>query len=395
MFKLYCRIYQFVIRIVSPFLRWRQPTILHSYLEVVNTLKAKGKTRVLLVSDKGLARLGLYDDLVHTIERNGIDVTIFNEATPNPTISQAEAALELYRHQHCQAIIGFGGGSPLDVAKVVAAKVARPNKPIAKMKGILKVHGKIPLLIAVPTTAGTGSEATLAAVIIDEKTRSKYAINDPSLFPHYALLFPQLTVGLPAHITAETGMDTLTHAIEAYIGKSNTKLTRTKAINAVHLVFKYLPTAYQQPSDLKARKMMQIAAYDAGVAFTRAYVGNIHALSHPLSAFYGLPHGKTNATILPYVLEVYGKNVYRSLADLARKAELIDNKDDEQAALAFLQMIRDLNVNLGIPNTIKEIKDEDLKALSAHAYHEANPLYPVPVIFNQQQFIDMYLKVRG
>ncbi|HKM02424.1 MAG TPA: iron-containing alcohol dehydrogenase, partial [Bacilli bacterium] len=212
MFKLYCRIYQFMIRRVSPLLKWREPVILHSYLELVNTLKAQGKKRVLLVSDQGLAKLELYGDLVRNLERNAIDVVIYHGVTSNPTIRHVEEALALYNAESCEALIGFGGGSPLDVAKVVAAKLARPNKAITKMKGILKIGKKTPLLIAVPTTSGTGSEATLAAVIIDEKTRSKYAINDPVLFPSYALLLPELTIALPKNITAETGMDVLTHA---------------------------------------------------------------------------------------------------------------------------------------------------------------------------------------
>lgn len=395
MSKLYCRFYQFVIRAVSPFLKWREPVILHSYLEVVNTLKAQDKKHVLLVTDVGLAKLQLYSDLVSVLERNRIEVTVFKEATPNPTISQAEKALTMYHEYKCDALIGFGGGSPLDVTKVVAAKIARPNKSILKMKGILKVHAKIPLLIAVPTTSGTGSEATLAAVIIDETTRSKYAINDPSLFPHYALLLPELTIGLPKHITAETGMDVLTHAVEAYIGRSNTKYTRAKAINATRLVFNYLYTAYSEPGNLEARKMMQLASYDAGAAFTRAYVGNIHALSHPLSAYYGLGHGKTNATIMPIVLRYYGASVYRSLADLARKAGVLEEKDDQKAALLFIEKIEALNKALGIPSHIKEIIDQDIDKLATHARKEANPLYPVPVIFTQVQFIELYKVIKG
>ena len=395
MYKLYCRFYQFIIRLVSPFLKWREPTILHSYLEVVNTLKAQGKKRILLVSDSGLAIIGLFNDLVHALERNQITVTIFKHVTPNPTITQAEEAYTLYQKNHCDGIIGFGGGSPLDVAKVVAAKVARPNKRIQKMKGILKVNAKIPLLVAVPTTAGTGSEATLAAVIIDEATKSKYAINDPSLFPHYALLLPELTYGLPKHITAETGMDTLTHAIEAYIGKSNTKYTREKAINATRLVFTYLYLAYQEPQHAEARKMMQIASYDAGAAFTRAYVGNIHALSHPLSAFYGVPHGRTNATIMPLVLEAYDRSIYPSLADLARRAGVTNELDDKKAADFLIARIVELNHKMGIPSHISEIKNEDLEALATRAYHEANPLYPVPVIFSKKEMIELYAFIKG
>lgn len=395
MFKLYCRFYQLIIRMVSPFLKWREPTILHSYLELVNTLKARGKKQVLLVSDQGLAKINLYQPLVEILERNSISVTIYNETLPNPSISQVETAYQTYKQSGSQAIIGFGGGSPLDVAKVVAAKVSRPNKKIIKMRGILKIRRRIPLLIAIPTTSGTGSEATLAAVVVDEKSRTKYAINDPSLFPHYALLLPELTFGLPKNITAETGMDVLTHAVEAYIGKSNTKFTKTKAINATHLVFKYLLLAYREPGNHEARMMMQIASYDAGAAFTRAYVGNIHALSHPLSSFYGAPHGRTNATIMPIVLKEYGDKVYPKLADLARKAKVLNGDNDKEVARAFIEKIEELNQLMGIPKNIDLIKDEDILLLANHAFKEANPLYPVPVIFTKDIMSKMYLKIKG
>lgn len=395
MFKIYCRAYQAVIRLVSPFLKWKEPIILHSYLELVNTLKKEGKTHVMLVTDVGLSHLGLHQELMDVIRRNDIKVTLYKEVTSNPTISQAEEALELYLKHGCDGLIGFGGGSPLDVTKVVAAKIARPHKSIQKMKGILTIHAKIPLLIAVPTTSGTGSEATLAAVIIDEGTRTKYAINDPSLFPHYALLLPELTIGLPKNITAETGMDVLTHAVEAYIGHSNTKFTRAKAINATKLVFQYLYKAYLEPGNFEARKMMQLASYDAGAAFTRAYVGNIHALSHPLSAYYRLGHGKTNATIMPHVLKAYGETVYRRLADLARKAEVVDEADDIKAARIFIAKIEALNALMGIPTNIPEIQDADLYKLAKHAHKEANPLYPVPVIFSKKQMIKLYQEIKG
>lgn len=395
MFKIYCRIYQGVFRIVSPFLKWREPEILHSYDALVSLLKKKNAKNILIVSDKGLTKLNLYGTLVNALNEQDIHVHLFDDITPNPTITQAENAIKLFNKVKADAVIGFGGGSSLDVAKVVGAKIARPKRPIEKMKGVLKVNRKLPLLIAVPTTSGTGSEATLAAVIIDEKTKTKYAINDPSLFPHYALLLPELTYGLPKNITAETGMDVLTHAVEAYIGKSNTRYTKMKAINATSLVFKYLNKAYLEPKDHEARAKMQIASYDAGVAFTRAYVGNIHALSHALSAYYGLPHGRTNATIMPLVLKAYGKHAYKSLASLARKAGVIEGSDDKDVATRFIKKINELNKAMGIPSSIPEIQEDDIPSLARHAYKEANPLYPVPVIFTKKEFEGLYKMIKG
>lgn len=176
----------------------------------------------------------------------------------------------------------------MDCAKGVGARLARPNKTLAKMEGILHVMHKLPLLIAVPTTAGTGSETTLAAVITDADTHHKYAINDFSLIPHYAVLEPEVTVGLPPQLTSTTGMDALTHAIEAYIGRSTTKQTRSAAIEAIQLILRYLPAAYKNGQNRIARKQMLRASYLAGTAFTKSYVGYVHAVAHSLGGQYGI-----------------------------------------------------------------------------------------------------------
>ena len=264
------------------------------------------------------------------------------------------------------------------------------------MKGLLKLTKKLPLLIAVPTTAGAGSEATLAAVIIEDETRHKYTINDPKLVPKYALLDPTLTLKLPKKITAETGVDALTHAIEAYIGLSNTKLTKAKAKNAIKLIFESLETAYNDGSNLEARTNMQIAAYDAGVAFTRAYVGYVHALSHPLSGTYGTAHGLANAVSLPIMLRKYGSKIDKKLAELAYFTQIVnENTPIEEAANAFREHVQALNDKIGIPRYLPFIKDEDIQRMVSDALKEANPLYPVPVIYFKEDFIALYKEIRG
>ena len=205
----------------------------------------------------------------------------------------------------------------MDCAKVAAARVVRPNKPIPKMRGVLKVMRKLPPFFAVPTTAGTGSETTIAAVVTNPATHEKYAINDPVLRPKYAVLDPELTIGLPPHITSTTGMDALTHAVEAYIGHSNTRDTEQKARLAVKLIFANIEKVYQNGKDIDARGQMLLASYYAGVAFTRAYVGYVHAIAHNLGGLYGIAHGLANAIILPYVLEYYGESAHHRLAELA------------------------------------------------------------------------------
>lgn len=205
----------------------------------------------------------------------------------NPTSANVEDAENLYLKKHCQALLAFGGGSSMDCAKGVGARLARPNKSLAKMEGILHVMHKLPLLIAVPTTAGTGSETTLPPSSPMPDTHHKYAINDFNLIPHYAVLEPEVTVGLPAQLTATTGMDALTHAIEAYIGRSTTKQTRKAAIEAIQLIFQYLPVAYKNGKNRTARKEMLRASYLAGTAFTKSYVGYVHAVAHSLGSQYG------------------------------------------------------------------------------------------------------------
>ena len=279
----------------------------------------------------------------------------------------------------------------MDCAKAVAARIAKPNQSLAQMKGILKVHKKLPLLIAIPTTAGTGSETTLAAVITDAETRYKYAINDFPLIPRYAVLDPKVTLSLPPFITATTGMDALTHAVEAYIGNSTTPGTRKNALDAVQLIFENLDRAYTNGSDKGARKNMLRASYFAGCAFTKSYVGYVHAVAHTLGGQYNVPHGLANAVILPFVLEEYGKTIYSKLARLAQAAGVADSDTSEEvAAKAFIQAIKDMKKRFNIGDTIPEIKEEDIPKLAHYADKEGNPLYPVPVLMDAHELEKFY-----
>lgn len=240
--------------------------------------------------------------LLEALEHQQIAYTIYQDTVPNPTIANVEEARALYLENHCQAIIGFGGGSSMDCAKICAARIAKPRQPIHKMKGILKIHKKLPLLIAIPTTAGTGSETTVTAVITNSDTHHKYPINDFCLIPDYAVLDAQVTLGLPAHLTATTGMDALTHAVEAYIGGTTTRYTRRMAEEAVTLIVQHLKHAYDDGNNKDAREKMLRASFCAGIAFTRSYVGYVHGIAHSLGGQYGIPHGLANAVILPHML---------------------------------------------------------------------------------------------
>lgn len=279
----------------------------------------------------------------------------------------------------------------MDCAKAVGARAACPKKSLAKMEGILKVHHKLPLLIAVPTTAGTGSETTLAAVITDDKSRHKYPINDFFLIPDYAVLDPKVTLSLPPFITATTGMDALTHAVEAYIGNSTTHGTRENALQAVKLIFENLDTAVEKGFDINARRNMLRASYYAGCAFTKSYVGYVHAVAHSLGGAYNVPHGLANAVLLPFVLEAYGPVVYPKLHALAIAAGLADkNTPDEEAAKTFIAAIQAMKERYGIGDHIPEIREEDIPKLARYADKEGNPLYPVPVLMDSKELEQFY-----
>ncbi|HOL60339.1 MAG TPA: iron-containing alcohol dehydrogenase [Clostridia bacterium] len=398
LFKAYCRIYQAVFRIVVPLLPWRKPELIegeNSLLKLPVFIKSKGIKKVLIVTDKGISSLGLVEPLKEGLEKEGIAYAFYDKTVPNPTIDNIEEAAALYRENGCEAIIAFGGGSPMDCAKGVGARIARPDKPIPKMKGVLKVLRKLPPLFAIPTTAGTGSEATLAAVITNSETHEKYPINDVVLIPRYAVLDPVLTKGLPKHITSTTGMDALTHAVEAYIGRSNTRETEDMAKKAVKLIFDNLKEAYDNGSNLEARRNMQFAAYYAGVAFTRAYVGYVHAVAHTLGGMYNVPHGLANAVILPVVLKAFGESAHKRLAELADVAGITsEGETDEQKANKFIAAIKEMNAYMQIPTAIKGIKDEDLPILAKRAFKEANPLYPVPRLMGLDEITKIFKAVQ-
>ena len=348
----------------------------------------------MIVTDKGIVEHGLLKPLFEILDKAGIKYTLFDKVEQNPTTDTVENALALFKASSSDSLIALGGGSSMDTAKALGARYAMPRKSLKQMKGILKVYKKLPLLIAIPTTAGTGSEATLAAVIVDSATREKYAISSFPLIPRYAVLDPVYTYSLPKSLTATTGLDALTHAIEAYIGKSNFKLTRMEAKVAVRLIFQNIEKAYENGNDPKARKNMLRASYLAGCAFTRSYVGYVHALSHAMSGKYNTPHGKANAILLPYVLEEYGEAIYKKLKKLAIAINISDELEDEKtAAMKFIDEIKRLNREMNIPEKFEELKQKDIKELSKHAEREANPLYPVPVLWTAKELEKIYNRV--
>jgi alcohol dehydrogenase class IV len=394
--KTYCRIFQFCFKVALPVLPYREPEILDGMDGIANVLKQKKLNKVLIITDKGISSIGLLNGLEKELENKGIDYIVYDDTVANPTIDNVESARKIYIENQCQALIGFGGGSSMDCAKVTGARIVKPKQPVSKMRGLLKIHKKLPVFFAVPTTAGTGSETTLAAVITDGKTHHKYPINDFYLIPQYAVLDYKVTLGLPKHITSTTGMDALTHAVEAYIGGSTTKHTRAMAEKAVLLIKKYLKRAYDNGQDAEARAGMLRAAYCAGIAFTQSYVGYVHGVAHSLGGQYGVPHGLANAVILPYFLDEYGESCHKRLGKLAKKCKIAEKSDsDKEASEKFICWVKAMNESMDIPKHIDEIKEKDIPVMAKHADKESNPLYPVPKLMDAKELEKMYYVVAG
>lgn len=393
---IYCRSVQAVLRAALPVLPYREPQVFHSCGELSTVFQKENIRRVLIVTDVGIVRSGIAAQLEAVLDEDDISYAVYDQTRPNPTVVNVEQALSLYRRYRCQALIAIGGGSSMDCAKAVGARLARPGTPLGKLKGTLRILRPLPTLIAIPTTAGTGSETTLAAVITDTQAQHKYVMNDFVLIPKYAVLDARLTLSLPPHLTATTGMDALTHAVEAYIGRSTTRQTRQEALEATRLVFANVERAYRNGKDYEARSNMLTAAYRAGIAFSRSYVGYVHAVAHSLGGQYNIPHGLANAVLLPYVLENYGSCIHRKLHDLAVAAGVASPQDEDAGAAAkFIRVIRQLNARMGIPETLEGIRPEDIPVMAAHAEKEANPLYPVPRLMTREELTFFYEQVAG
>ena len=387
---------QYLFKLVIPFIRFPEQQAFigqGSAFNLANNLLELGVSKPLIVTDRNLIRLNLMDEFVESLRVTGIDYIIFNHVQPDPTISNVMEGVQVYVENQCNGIIAIGGGSCIDCAKMIGAK-ATNQKSVYGMKGMFKVKNKIPFLLAIPTTAGTGTESTVAAVITNEASAEKFVINDTKLIPKAYCLDPTLLVTLPNHLTASTGMDALTHAIEAYIGIHGTKQTNEDAIKAVQVIFNTLEKSYKNGNQLEDRLMMLKAANDAGKAFTKASVGYVHAIAHQLGALYHIPHGLANAIVLPYVLEISKDKARKKLAHLG-KIVGIPSVNDEELADLFIQKVRDLNDVLAIPKHITEIRERDISYLALKIEQEANPAYPVPKILYQKDFEILLKRIRG
>jgi alcohol dehydrogenase len=351
-----------------------------SALRLCRMIGEFGLRRVLIVTDGTLVKLGLVAPLRQALVDRGIDVVLFDGILPDPTypvVRQGHAVAVAHRSD---AVLAVGGGSSIDAAKVIAAMVTTGKAP-EKLLGFFKLSKPMLPLFVVPTTAGTGSEVTVAAVLTDPVRHEKAAVVDPKVVPTAAALDAKLMQGMPPHITAATGMDALTHAVEAYLNVWPTAETAFHSVSAVRLIFANLPRAYSNGADLEAREAMALASFYGGLAFTKAYVGYVHAFSHKIGGTYGVPHGQANAITLPYVLD-FIKDAPYAEARLAELAVAIGagTPEEPRASLAqrFVDRVRKLNQEIGIPETIALLRSGDIPEIARAAMIEANRDYPVP-----------------
>ena len=394
----WCRTFQSVLKVGNYFMGYRMPKYMegNGKIKELGAFLAKKKINdVLVVTGAGMVKRGQVQPMLDGFDAAGIRYTLQTYTNTDPTTDDVEAGYKTYSENNCKAIVALGGGSRIDCAKGIAAKAAHPKKKVTQLQGLLKVHKPIMPFIAIPTTAGAGSETTVAAVITDSETHRKAAINDPFLIPKYAVLDPELTVGLSPYTTATTGMDALAHAVEAYTNKTyNTKLEDRLAREAVKLIHDNILLAFEEGDNLEARQNMQRGAFFAGRAFTRGCVGYVHAIGHTLGGLYGVAHGLAMAVLLPHVMRAYGEAAHQRLAELADVCGIKGNSEAEKAN-AFIDWIEETNAKMGLPDTFDMIQTKDIKQMVVWASKEANPLYPVPVIWSKKDFRNFIESIRG
>lgn len=373
-----------------------QPTMIkgeHALLDLVDVLKEKHMNRYMIVTTAGFIKRGTLQPFFERLDKSRIAYSIFHDVKPDPEILDVEKLKEYYIKEGCQGLIAIGGGSVIDCSKAALACVQTSHLDVKTVLETGRVSKILPLFIAVPTTAGTGSEVTAGAVITDPIRKRKYALSHLFLIPKYAVLDGTLLTTLPAKMTAYTGMDALTHAIEAYINHFNNRKTKKYELEAIQSIFQYLIPSFLDGSNIQYRLELLEASYKAGVAITNNYIGYVHAIAHGIGGMYHLQHGMINAIILPIVLEEYGDAVTKKLAQIADVIG-IDGQTDQQKAEHFIKKLKELNQVLGIPTSIPEIQEADIHYLATGAEKEGNPTYPTPVTWDVRKFEEVIRKIQ-
>lgn len=355
----------------------------------------RGLSSVLVVTDAVLLELKVVDPVLAALKAAGITAHVYSDVEPDPTINVVMKGVVRLSDGSADAVLAVGGGSPIDAAKAIIACKARGCGPQA-LDGYFKVRKAVLPFFAIPTTAGTGSEVTVVSVISDPEAQRKFAIVDNKLVPVAIALDPNLMLGLPPAVTSATGMDALTHAVESYLSTLSTPATRAMSLGATRIIFRELPKVYENGRDVAARQSLAVASCQAGLAFTKASVGYVHAISHQIGAVYHLPHGLVNAVVLPYVLDFYIDKTAARLSELARACGLAGADHDEHtSARMFVAELRQLNAKVGIPTTLDKIDAKDIPELVRRALAEADGTYPVPKYMSNYDCLDVINLVAG
>lgn len=359
-------------------------------LNTIATLLAEhASTKPLIVSDDTLKQLGIIEQLTLILDQHNVDYAVFDQVLPDPTVDLVQQGCTYFNEHHCDSIIALGGGSVIDCAKAIGASVTT-KKSIKRLSGLFRIRKKLPTVVAIPTTAGTGSEATVVAVISEPINKQKFAVIDPVLVPKIAILDPSLMVGLPPNITAQTGLDALTHAIESYVGLHATGQTKAYSLDAIKRIVTHLPTAFHDGKNIHARYEMAIASYHAGIAFTRTSVGYVHAIAHQLGAYYHIPHGLANAVLLPHILDFSFDAAKFTYAEIAYETHIAVEQDSTDiAAQKFVEKVKQLLKTLEIQLTFDQLKVADINLLATRAIKEAYCDYPVPRVMTIEQCKDI------
>lgn len=340
--------------------------------KLADTCQRYNVTKPLIVTDQIIHKLGLLDSSFTSLSQAKIAYTLYDDVEQDPDYQTVRNGVERYKSHQCDGIIAFGGGSVIDCAKAIGASI-QTNKDISRLPGLLKVLRRLMPIIAIPTTAGTGSECTVAAVVSYKEKQIKQSITDPFLVPKVAIIDPEITLGLPPQITAETGIDALTHAIESYLSSYSNTHTQGLSISAIQLIFKHMPSAFTRGHDIVSREKMALASYQAGLAFTRTYIGYVHAIAHQLGALYHVPHGRANAIVLTHVLRFYQERSNPKLLSMSKKLGFDSSE-------SLISTIDELLEQIEIPKQLKELEDKDISKIATAAIKEAFGDYPVPEV---------------
>lgn len=330
-----------------------------------------GKTKALVVTDPGLVKFGVTAQVTDVLDKAGLPYEVFSDVKPNPTVSNVNAGIDAYRKAEADYIIAVGGGSSIDTAKAIGIVINNPEfSDIVSLEGVAPTKHKSVPVVALPTTAGTAAETTINYVIIDEVNKKKMVCVDPNDIPAVAIIDAELMYSLPASLTAATGMDALTHAIEGYITRGAWALSDMFEIEAIRMIAENLPTAVEKPSDAKARDAMAVAQYVAGMAFSNVGLGLVHGMAHPMGSLFDIPHGVANALLLPTIMEWNMPACVEKYGNIARAMGVnTDGMTAQEAAQAACDAVKALSIKVGIPQHLSDlgIKAEDIPALSAQA----------------------------